>query len=409
MYSAFSHFNPAVKAAYYVAAALVLAMLLATLLSALFQRTLYRRRYLPRYNPSYQPRCAIILPVKGIPKGLEQNMQAYARLDYPDYQVIVCVESENDPAVAVVMPVVEQSPRMSLVVAGMTKSCAQKNHNMLAAIKKAESPEVYVFADADIAPTGHWLRDLVIPLSSKSLTATTGFRWLISQRASLGELTHTNVNTFFLVLFGFVSLLGLGSICWGGSMAIRKKDFDELKVAEKWARSGVDDISLASVLTKNRRKSILVPTCITRTNDLIETSGGTIDWCARQVMFLKVYHRPLWFFGLGPLWIAALVLHALLPVALVTAAVTGRNFFALGGGASLLFLVGDMLTVLLYPLMGPIPRFHRLFLFQFFFRTTHIISYAKTLFAKSIVWSGFRYTLAFSGDVTRVERLDPQG
>jgi hypothetical protein len=64
-----------------------------------------------------------------------------------------------------------------------------------------------------------------------------------------------------------------------------------------------------------------------------------------------------------------------------------------------------MLIVLLYPLMGPIPRFYKLFFLQPFLRFTHIVSYWNTMFARTIVWSGIRYTLNRAGDVTKVERL----
>ena len=405
MRALFSGFHPVIQIVYLVAILFVPALLGMTVLSLLFQKYFFRRRCLPHCDPAWRPRCTIILPVKGVPKDLARNLAAYDALDYPDYEVIITVESDDDPAVAVATPLVERSPRISLVVAGLATRCAQKNHNMLAAIRTASNPEVYVFADADIAPSGHWLRSLVVPLSNRSLSATTGFRWLISKEGRIGELTHTNVNAFILVLFGFVSLLRLGSICWGGSMAIRRHDFEELKVAEKWARSGVDDISLSQVLVRNGRRSILVPDCITHTDDLIETTAGTVNWCARQIMFLKAYHRPLWLM-LGALWCVALLLQLLLPLAAVLALIGVCGFLACGGGAGAIFVLGDLLTTLLYRLMGPVPRMHRLVALQPFFRTTHLASYAKTLFSRSIVWSGIRYTLAFNGDVTRVERLN---
>ena len=276
---------------------------------------------------------------------------------------------------------------------------------MLEAIKQAGTPEIYVFADADIAPEPHWLTELLLPLSDPRLTATTGFRWLISRKKGIGDMTHTNVNAFFLVLFGVASFIRLGSLCWGGSMAIRKKDFDDINVAGKWARSGVDDISMAQVLAANNRRSILVPYCITPSDDLLETSGSAINWCVRQVMFLKSYHRLLWIFGLGTLWIMVLTLYIWLPFSIVASIITEHSFVELGGLAPLAFMIIDMITVLLYPLFGPVPKFFRFILLQPYFRFTHIITYWRTIFSKSIVWSGIKYTLAFSGDVTKVERL----
>jgi cellulose synthase/poly-beta-1,6-N-acetylglucosamine synthase-like glycosyltransferase len=402
--SFFSSLHPFITTLYVTALLLVIGLAFATVSSLLFQKIIYKKRYRPRYKQDYTPRCCIILPVKGIPKDLEKNLQAFTEIDYPDYSVIITVESHADPCLPVVEKITAAHEQFTLVIAGLATDCAQKNHNMLAALKEAGRPEIYVFADADIPPQNRWLHELVLPLSDPSLTATTGFRWLISNSATFGHLTHSNVNIFFLVLFGMVSLLKIGSILWGGSMAIRRKDFEELEVAKKWARSGVDDIAMARVLADNKRKSILVPLSVTPTDDLIDTATGTVTWCARQIMFLKAYHRGLWL-ALGLLVGLSLLFYLWLPAAVLIAAFTPLNFWQAGGGASLLFMLCDTLLTLLYPAMGPIPRFYRLFLLQPVLRITHLISYLKTLFKRSIVWAGIRYTLNSKGDVTRVERL----
>jgi len=394
-----------IKSMYSIAFILTGALFIATLGSVFYQRYFYKKFIRPGLDKNYKPRCSIILPCKGVPKDLDKNLQAYCDLDYPDYELLVTVESENDPAVPVVQSVVENNDNIQLVIAGYTKHCAQKNHNMLAAIKKATNPEVYIFADADIAPKTEWLEELILPLSDGKLTATTGFRWLVPEKADFGHLTHSNVNIFFLVLFGLASLLRVGSICWGGAMAIRKKDFDALGVAQKWARSGVDDISLSRVLFDNGKRSILVPASVTPTDDVIDTAKGTITWCARQIMFLKVYHRALYVLAVGGLWFMALLLYLLLPFSIVYSYISESSFLTSAGGASLVFIFGDTLITLLYPLYGPIPQYYKLFILQPFLRFTHILAYGKTLWSRRIVWSGIRYTMNFTGDVTKVERL----
>ena len=224
---------------------MVVIVLLVNFCAILYQKFVYRFIARRTFDPAWQPRCAVVLPAKGICKDFEHNLEEYCNLDYPDYQLIVSVESETDSAVPVIQRVAAKHAKLKLIVAGLTWDCSQKNHNMLEAIKQAGDVDVYVFGDADIPPRADWLAGMILPLSSGKITAATGFRWLLPPHGTIGELSHANINLFIEVLFGTVSLLRLGSIVWGGSMAIRRKDFEELDVAGKWGRSGVDDISLA--------------------------------------------------------------------------------------------------------------------------------------------------------------------
>ena len=382
--------------------------LLITVFTIIYQRYLYDHFVRTRFSTSYVPKCAIIIPCKGVPKDLGRNLQGFLDLDYPDYSVIYSVESETDQAVPVIRTIMEGNSRARLAVAGLSKTCVQKNHNLLAGLKKASDAEVLVFADADIKPQPTWLRELILPLVDPKITATSGFRWLNVRKGTVGELAHAYVNIVIYVLFSAACFFG-GVGLWGGSMAIRRKDFNDLGVAEKWSRAGVDDMSLSHLVLKARRKAIVVPHCVIQTDDLLQTVRGTVGWFERQIMYLKAYQKSLWFFIGFPVVIAGAVLTILLPVAGVGALLTNHTFFALGGGAALLYYIGELLTVALYPLLGSMRSFRKFVLFWPFLRLTHGASYGLTAFTNTITWAGIRYRLAFNGDVTDIRRPGDDG
>jgi cellulose synthase/poly-beta-1,6-N-acetylglucosamine synthase-like glycosyltransferase len=379
---------------------------LITAITIIYQRFWYDRISRKRYNTSYSPRCCIILPCKGIPKDLENNLKSFLTLNYTDYEIIFTLESEQDPAFHIISNLIKNDSRTSVVIAGLATNCSQKNHNLLAAIKTAHDPEVYVFADADISPSGNWLKELVLPLSNPKVTVTTGFRWLTAVQAKTCEYVHTYMNIFLYVLLTAINFAG-GTFLWGGSMAIRKKDFDELKVADRWSNAVVDDNSLSQVIMKNSRRSVVVPACITTSDDLLPTIRQGITWFTRQIMFLKSYEKAVWFFIMLPLVFSAMFMFLWLPAALIISHGSISAFLNVGGGASVIFYAGELLTVLLYPLLGSVPKFYKFLYLQPFMRTTHIISSLRTVYTNKVVWSGVRYHLTFSGKVSRVERLTP--
>jgi ceramide glucosyltransferase len=383
---------------------IVAGIFISTLFTVLYQRFIYRKFLRPRFDAAFRPSCSVIVPCKGTTKGFEKNIRAFCELEYEAYQVIYCVESSDDSAVGPISAVIKDCARASLVVAGFTSMCAQKNWNQIAALKMAGTPDIYVFADADISPRPQWLRELILPLSIPTISVTTGFRWLHAEKASLGQQTHFYMNSFLYTLYCFSSFFGSVGL-WGGSMAIRRRDFEEIGVAARWAETVVDDSSLSQLVKKNKRKSMLVPTCITHTDDLITSVAGATRWFERQMMFLKAYQKGLWCVAI-PLVTLALITLVWLPLAAGVALVTHASFFAIGGGAALVLWLGKFLSDMLYPFLGTMPRLDAFVAYQPLALWIFLFSCIRTAFTNTVTWSGYKYKLSFrTGKVTGVERI----
>ncbi len=375
----------------------------ATLVTVLYQRSWYARFIRPKLPQNFTPRCAIIVPCKGANINLQSNLESFFNLDYPDYEVIFVTENRYDAAMPVIERVINGRSNGQALAAGLSSACAQKNHNLLAGVAIAHHAEVYVFADSDVHPLPKWLRELILPLGNAKTSVVTGFRWLHVKNGTPGEWMHAYANIFIYVTFSCAFFLG-GIGLWGGSMAIRRREFENLRVAEKWSRAVVDDLSLSQLIHEKGLKGVLVPSCMAHSDDLFQNVNGALRWFERQIMFLKVYFKPIWVFIALPIVLAGAMLMALLPVAVLLGHFSVRGFFASGGGAALLFYFGELVTVSMYPLMGPMPKFHRFLILQPFLRTLQAVVYFRTYLTNTITWAGVRYRLNFFGDVSKVER-----
>jgi ceramide glucosyltransferase len=388
---------------FWAACAMVIADFLATLVTVIYQRFWYRKMLRPAFAQEYIPRCAVIVPCKGTPKNFAANVESFFNLDYPDYEMVFVTESAEDAAVPVIRKVIENRRNGRYITAGLSSACAQKNHNLLAAVAVVKHARVLVFADSDIKPGTQWLRELVLPLGNPNIVVTTGFRWLRATKGTVAEWTHAYANIFIYIVFSCAFFLG-GVGLWGGSMALRREDFERLGVAKKWATAVVDDLSLSQIVHKKRLKGVMVPSCMAYTDELLSSVKSGIGWFERQIMFLKVYFKHLWLFAALPVALVGVILMGLLPAALLFSMSGQKTFFGSGGGAALVFYAGELITVSLYPLLGSMPRFHRFLLFQPLIRATHAASYFGTYTKNSITWAGVRYRLKFFGDVKSVER-----
>jgi hypothetical protein len=375
---------------------------MATLAAAWYRRWGYDLLYRRRFDSSYRPSCAVLVPCKGASDDLAAALRGFLQLDYPEYRVFFSVESADDPACGPIRQIAAEDPRASLVVSRLATRCSQMNQNLLAAVAAAGAPDVYVFADAHLRPRPDFLRELVLPLSDPGVTASTGFRWPLPGKSNAGQLAHVYSYLFLYAIFAFSCLLSSVGL-WGGAMALRRRDFIELGVAELWARTSTPDMSLSRRIVGARRKAVLVPPCVVPSDDLIESPARAVSWFERQCMYLKAHYRFIWALVTVP---AALLfaLQLWLPVALLWWAVGGAPLRLTGGAAALAWLGGEMVNTALFALLGPIEGKWRLLLWSPLLRTVPILGLARTLLTSTISWSGVRYRLGRAGTVASVDR-----
>jgi len=380
--------------------------LFVVIFSIAYQYFIYPYLIRPRFDSSWLPRCSIIVPSKGLPKNGKKNWSSFLYMDYPDYEVIYVVEDKNDPGANRIKSLIKNHKHAKLVVAGRAKTCAQKNHNILAGIAATNNAEVYVFADNDISPSTQWLRTLILPLSSDRIYVTSGYKWFQGKNGSISEHIHTFMNmhmyTFFIFSACFINI-GL----WGGSMAIRSDKFDELMVSKLWSETVVDDMSLSKILKASKKRIIFVPECITHSNDLLQTLHQCQLWYTRQILFFKVYFRSLWRYTLFVI-AAIIAFYLLLPIAVIGSILTENAFYNWGGKAAALFFGGEYLAVLLSALLGPNTRLGRFTLRIPFLLLFQNVIYMKTIGVDIIVWSDILYNIDREGRVTKVEHLIPK-
>jgi cellulose synthase/poly-beta-1,6-N-acetylglucosamine synthase-like glycosyltransferase len=262
--------------------------------------------------------------------------------------------------------------------------------------------ELYVFADADIGPGSLWLRELIAPLSREKITVTTGFRWLHMHNPGMAQLCHFYMNTFLYTLYCMASFSG-GVGLWGGSMAIRARDFKALGVAERWSETVVDDSSLSQIVKQHHKKSVLVPTCITHSDDLIGRVGAAVRWFERQMMYLKAYQWELWLVAM-PMVVSAFMMMAWLPFATLLSRGSWSSFCALGGSAGLLLVAGKLAGDSFFFALGPTGGRIRFLLLQPACLFMFLISCLNTAFTNTVTWAGVRYTLDSKGRVKKLVR-----
>lgn len=354
-------------------------------------------------------RVSVFAPCKGDEEGLRASLNILGELDYPDYEIVFIVEDERDGAFPLLKEFQRRHPdRARIVTAGKADESGQKVHNLLAGVKNADpASEIFVFLDSDVALHRDWLSELVAPLADASVGATTGMRWYSLADADFPTVFRSCWNG---VIVGTLKP-SASSFVWGGSMALRRRDFEDLNVAERWRGTLSDDYVLSETLREAKRRMVLVPTCMVVSPDPIGFRD-LIEFTNRQIVITKVYHRTMW--AVACAWYAFYFLVFLvLASRSISEAAAGRlstAHLALAGIVTLGFLKEKLLLDAIKVVLGdgPVGGFAQRTLFGLLHAPTAMLYGFNTLvslFKNRITWRGITYVLD-SKRATRIIRAD---
>ena len=256
------------------------------------------RRRLGSHTGFYAPVTALICPCKGNELGLEDNLSALTKFDYPNYEIYFVLATSLDPALKVIERVKASSTRpVHIVIAGPGEGCGEKVYNLRRAVEALPSQfEVMVFTDSDVRLPRTWLGKLVAPLRDARVGATTSYRWIIpSRRVGEGGFASAMASAWNAAI---ATMLGRAAenFCWGGATAIRKTMFDDVHALEAWSGAVSDDFALTAALEAQGKEIAFCPECMAATPHPW-TGKDLIEFTNRQISITRVYSSKRWTLG----------------------------------------------------------------------------------------------------------------
>lgn len=352
--------------------------------------------------PLTYPKASLIIPLTGRAPDMEAALHSFLRQDYPHLETILVTSGEADPARDLSHELARHHHGTRHVHTGTATQCAQKNHNLLAGIAAAgQDTDIYVFCDANHLARPDVVLELVAPIIRKEADFTTGYR-----EAELHGLEKNGVS-FRLILWsmGQFQALPIFTQPWGGAMAMRVSAFQKHRVADLWARTVVDDCSLAGLLIKKGIPVLYCPGAMLHTPVRSMDFQTLLDWFVRQLLYPKFYTRTVWMLlGLG--LISALILLAA-SLSLLVVGLTGvlSPLWTIPAALCHLCIPFVLSYLLRMKLCAQCPP---KIWWTGFLRTLVVlyVAYWKTIGTTSVTWRRVRYEVDGQGKVTRIDRRD---
>jgi cellulose synthase/poly-beta-1,6-N-acetylglucosamine synthase-like glycosyltransferase len=280
--------------------------------------------------PGSTPPVVVIVAVKNASEVSRAFFDRLRHQAYPDYRIIAAVESEEDPAFAMLT---EESKRpgspLRTVVAGQSGRTGQKVWNLLAALDAIEDrDEIVAFVDADTLPELEWLSRLVAALVNTGRDAVTGYRWIIPADNRVSSAVVAAANASVVTVPRLPSII---NHCWGGTIAMRRKTLENIDIRRYWAGAISDDAQMTRAFKKAgyeihspRQNLLLSPVAM--------TWSEALSFGRRQYRILWLYSPDLW---------ALAALGTFFPITAATAALS----MALQGSVLAIVLIGISLVL----------------------------------------------------------------
>jgi ceramide glucosyltransferase len=235
---------------------------------------------------AFLPRSALVLPIRGLDPGFDENLWAILSQSYPHYRALIVVDNPEDPAATRAREIAHSRPMvpLSIVVSDSTRLPGKVNAVRSSLAHLLPEDEIVVFADADIRPPPDWLRQLVQPLADATAGVATGFRWYVPPQATFWSLVRAEWNAVSAnVLFD-----PLRAFAWGGSCAVRREDLSRLRLEERWRDVLSDDLILTQAVRQAGLGIAYAPAALVPTFEGA-TRSTCIEWCLRQMTMATLY------------------------------------------------------------------------------------------------------------------------
>jgi ceramide glucosyltransferase len=196
---------------------------------ALFARGMWARRRTRRAAVDRAPRVTLFKPLAGRDDDLDANLESFARIDYPSFEILFGVASRDDPALLVARRFVARHPRLEARIV-ITDPDAAINPKVaqLVGLDRAATGEVYVISDSNVRIGPGYLWSLVAELGDPRVGMVTSLFSGTGER-TLGAALE-NLQLCCIMAPGLVAMDAVSKrpLTVGKSMAVRRRDLAQL-------------------------------------------------------------------------------------------------------------------------------------------------------------------------------------
>jgi ceramide glucosyltransferase len=289
------------------------------LLAIFASQRFFSRRLRP--NTDFTPPISILKPVRGLDEDAYENFASFCRQDYPDYELLFCVGSIDDPNVPVIQKLARDFPQVSIrLLLGSDPNATNDKVSKLSRLASEARFSYLVFSDSDIRVEPDYLRTVVSPLRDSKVGAVTCLYLQTDQKSFANSLQTIGQVSDFYASLTVARLLDGVKFALGSTIVTNKKVLAEAGLFAAIENKPADDMLVGRLIAEKGYRVELLPYAVRAVADFESMRGflaKRMRWAVVQKNMRPWGHTGL-LLTLGLLWsLIAVAVHPTLTVAAV--------------------------------------------------------------------------------------------
>jgi ceramide glucosyltransferase len=270
-------------------------------------------------SPDFTPPISCLKPIKGLDPDAYENYASFCRQDYPEYEILFCVD-EDDPALPVLQKLVQDFPqrRIRLLFGSGRNAINDKIARLVRLVNEAKY-DLLVITDGDIRVGPDYLRTVAAPFRDPRVGGATSLYVSTKEISFVQELQSVGmISDFFAGILVAWQLDGV-KFTFGQTIVTRRQNIAAFGGYEAIENRPADDLRVGRLIAELGYEVKLLPYPVQTVADFASLS----DLFYKRVRWMTVMRlmRPWGHFGLIFTWglpwaLIAIAVHPTLAVAL---------------------------------------------------------------------------------------------
>ncbi len=195
------------------------------------------------------PLVSILKPLAGSDDELNLNLESFAQIDYPEFEILFGVASDSDSALPVARQFIAANPKIRARVV-FTDHGAAMNPKVAQLIGLAAEAcgDVVVISDSNVRVGARYLWSVVEPLSEPSVGLVTNLFGGVGEQTLGAALENLQVGALVGPSLAAADFLSDRPPTIGKSMAMRRRDMIKLGILPRVSSKLAEDQSLGRIV-----------------------------------------------------------------------------------------------------------------------------------------------------------------
>lgn len=244
------------------------------------------------------PPVSILKPVRGLDREAYENYASFCRQDYPQYEIVFGVASDQDAAVPVIRKLAADFPHLPIRLLVVRESFGSNDKvSKLCDLAPAAQHGLLIISDSDIRVGPGYLRSVAAPFREAQVGAVTSLYTGIPSRCLWSKLEAINLSTDFMAAVLLARQVEGVHFAMGATMAVRREALAEIGGFEALADVAADDHFLGRQIAARGHRVELVDGRV-KTMCTVESLGEFFHHHLRWVVMGR-QARPAGYLGYG--------------------------------------------------------------------------------------------------------------